>query len=293
MFVAMLLSGLSMFAADKGSVTNTVEMRVFKVDSAALVAALGRVDNNFAVTNAAGGGDTHVIKDWKSLQKFNNAAMALFKSVGVDLTRPGRTMAYNEKESLLFVKAMPSELESIDYTLSALARVPPQIHLHTKFMKVPEDEIKSLLKAGKPIGEQGKSTVEILPLTPAELTKLQRRLADAHAETLSEPDVITANNRPAQVSGGTTALELNPTLFDDIYTLRLRTAIARPEVLVAQGVLWDGQTLMVISSDSQNKKRIVVFITPTVVDSAGKRFHEDSEIKAFQKQLKKDIPVQD
>ena len=87
------------------AVTN-LEMRVFKVDP-----------NTFAT----GLRNTH------GLQTNNVAAMAgsLFSKLGVDLTAPGRSIAFNDRLGQLFVKAAPSELDTIERIVQALNQVPP------------------------------------------------------------------------------------------------------------------------------------------------------------------------
>ncbi len=86
-----------------------LEMRIFKLDGypvAALRATPGLQTNNVATM-----------------------AESLFNKLGVDLTAPGRSLAYNDKLGLLFVKATPSELDTIERIIQGFNQFNPQIHI--------------------------------------------------------------------------------------------------------------------------------------------------------------------
>ena len=99
-----------------------LEMRVFKVDTNAFLAAV-RDYTNMKVSDAAKTPD---------LLKF-------FSAIGMDLTAPGRSVAFNDRLGLLFVKATPSELDTIERVVQVLNQVIPQIHIKARFIEVEQD----------------------------------------------------------------------------------------------------------------------------------------------------------
>ena len=107
--------------ASKVSYTN-MEIRVFKVDTNAFLAAV-RDYTNMNASDAAKTPD---------LLKF-------FSAIGMDLTAPGRSIANGDKLGLLFVKATPSELDTIERVVQVLNQVTPQIHIKARFIEVPKN----------------------------------------------------------------------------------------------------------------------------------------------------------
>jgi type II secretory pathway component GspD/PulD (secretin)/beta-lactamase regulating signal transducer with metallopeptidase domain len=99
-----------------------LEMRIFKVDPYQIAAGLRGIPG---------------------LQTNNVATMAqsLFSKLGMDLpsTGPGRSMAYNDKLGLLFVKATPSELDTIERVVQTMNQAPPQIHIKARFIEVEQE----------------------------------------------------------------------------------------------------------------------------------------------------------
>jgi type II secretory pathway component GspD/PulD (secretin)/beta-lactamase regulating signal transducer with metallopeptidase domain len=93
------------------------EMRVFKVDTNAFASGLRGVRN---------------------LQTNDIVTMAInfFGKMGVDLSAPGRSIAINDRLGLLFVRATPPELDTIERAVQALNQIPPQIHIKARFIEV-------------------------------------------------------------------------------------------------------------------------------------------------------------
>jgi beta-lactamase regulating signal transducer with metallopeptidase domain/type II secretory pathway component GspD/PulD (secretin) len=160
------------------AVTN-LEMRVFKVDPNTFAAGLRGV---------------------QGLQTNNAATMAesLFSKLGVDLTAPGRSMAFQDRLGLLFVKATPSELDTIERIIQVLNQVPPEIHIKARFMEVPESDVESVLKAGVAVDTKGTNKVEIITATNE---TIQLRKLESHSgfENLAEPEAVTISGRQTQM----------------------------------------------------------------------------------------------
>ena len=97
-----------------------LEMRIFRVDPYQIAAGLrgipGLKTNNVATM-----------------------AISLFNKLGMDLTAPGRSVAFNDKLGSLFVKATPSELDTIERVVQVLNQVIPQIHIKARFIEVEQD----------------------------------------------------------------------------------------------------------------------------------------------------------
>jgi hypothetical protein len=76
--------------------------------------------------------------------EINTAVQDFFKAVGVDLTAVGRSVAFNDRLGLLFVKASPSELDVIERTIQTLNQVAPQVHIKARFIEVEQDDNTAL-----------------------------------------------------------------------------------------------------------------------------------------------------
>jgi hypothetical protein len=76
--------------------------------------------------------------------EINTAVQDFFKAVGVDLTTVGRSIAFNDRLGLLFVKASPSELDVIERTIQTLNQVAPQVHIKARFIEVEQDDNAAL-----------------------------------------------------------------------------------------------------------------------------------------------------
>jgi RNA polymerase sigma factor (sigma-70 family) len=198
-----------------------------------------------------------------------------FVSKGIDF-RPPKSIAYNDAQSLLFVKATASDLNAIEKIIQQLTYAPPQVHYKAYFIKVPESNVGSILKAGTVVDANGKNIVEIMS---AQTSLLLRGLRASGATTLSQPDATTLIGRQTQMSSGDTIVDLVSTLFDDGYTLKMTVIVSAPENLLANVNTWDDQTIVLAPNNSNDgKTRLLVFVTSTLIDSAGNRIHSKNEL---------------
>ena len=74
----------------------------------------------------------------------NTAVQDFFSAIGVNLTATGRSVAFNDKLGLLFVKAAPSELDTIERAIEVLNQVAPQVHIKARFIEVAQDDNAAL-----------------------------------------------------------------------------------------------------------------------------------------------------
>ena len=204
--------------------STNLEMRVFKVDTNAFASGLRGVRNlqtNDVVT----------------------MAKSLFSQLGVDLSVPGRSIAINDRLGLLFVRATPSELDTVERIVQALNQVPPQIHIKARFIEVPLDEAETALKAGSVVKAGETNTVEIL--TAEKMKSLLRQLESASgAETLAEPECVTTSGRQTQMRA--TDIEDIVTNFTSNSTNvvpQIGKVEIGPTIVIIPYVLADGYTI--------------------------------------------------
>jgi tetratricopeptide (TPR) repeat protein len=72
-------------------------------------------------------------------------ARAFFTTLGVNLEQPaGKSVFFNDRLGLLFVKATESDLDTIERAIQALNQVPPQVHIKARFIEVSQSDDKEL-----------------------------------------------------------------------------------------------------------------------------------------------------
>jgi hypothetical protein len=202
---------------------------------------------------------------------------ALSSLLGVDLTAPGRSVVFNDKSDMLFVKTTPSELDKVVRAIMALDEVAPQIHIKARFIEAPESDVESVLKAGVAVDAKETNTVEIV--TADKIKALLRQLeSSSGVMTLCEPEAVTTSGRQTQMRSDNSTVDLHPWLLSDSYTFYFDATVHALETMAAQANFWDGQTLALVSPDSNGTNRLVVFITATVIDSAGNRVYSEKKL---------------
>jgi len=71
-------------------------------------------------------------------------ARAFFTALGVNLDQPaGKSVFFNDKSGLLFVKATEQDLDTIDKAIQTLNQVAPQVHIKARFIEVSQDDSKA------------------------------------------------------------------------------------------------------------------------------------------------------
>jgi RNA polymerase sigma factor (sigma-70 family) len=211
-----------------------------------------------------------------SAESVPQIASNYFVSKGIDFRSP-KSIAFNDAQSLLFVKATASDLNAIEKIIQQLAYAPPQVHYKARFIKVPESNVESILKAGTVVDTKEGNIVEIM--SSAQTSLLLRGLRASGATTLSEPEVTTLSGRQTQMRSGDTTVDLVSTLFDDGYTLKMTVIVSTPENLLANVNTYDDQTIVLAPNNSNDgKTRLLVFVTSTLIDSAGNRIHSKNEL---------------
>jgi len=122
-------------------------------------------------------------------------AESLFSKLGVDWESPkGKSVFFNDRLGLLFVKATESDLDTIERAIQALNQVGPQVHIKARFIEVP----KKTLTALRIISETTNDALEILNSEKAD-ELLQTLYNEPSVEILAEPEVITISGRHTQI----------------------------------------------------------------------------------------------
>lgn len=101
----------------------------------------GSVGN--ATVFASGGGVAYITQPGY-MQNVSLAAEGFFRAIGVNLSLPGRSIAFNDRLGLLFVKATPEELDTIERAVQALNQVAPEVHIKARFIEVTENDNDAL-----------------------------------------------------------------------------------------------------------------------------------------------------
>jgi len=148
----------------------TLEMRVFNVDPNTFYQGLqsvsafvfGSANNSSSGSGGSGGssggggagggggtvfasgGGVNYITIPNYMQNVSLAALAFFRSVGVDLTARGRSIAFNDRLGLLFVRATPEELDTIQRVIQAMNQVAPEVLIKSRFIEITESDNTAL-----------------------------------------------------------------------------------------------------------------------------------------------------
>ena len=243
-----------------------LETRVFKVHTRSFEAALQSVPGLQTNWNRSG----------------SMTLGSISRVLGIDSTAPGRSFAFKDTLGMLFVKATPSELDTVEHALVPLNKDAPQVHIKARFIKLSEADADAILKAGIAVDTKEKNTVEIL--TEARATPLLQKLASRNdMNVLNEPEVTTISGRQVLRTGsGNSIVDFIPMLLADDYTLLMQVTVSAPETLAAEANVWDNQTLVLASNNpGADKTRLFVFITATVVDPAGSRVNSVANHSRF------------
>ncbi len=124
------LTGAAGFATGAGSSTAAIG-----------AGAAGAIGN--ATVFANGGGVAYITVPGY-MQNVSLAAESFFRAIGVNLSLPGRSIAFNDRLGLLFVKATPEELDTIERAVQALDQVAPEVHIKARFIEVTENDNNAL-----------------------------------------------------------------------------------------------------------------------------------------------------
>jgi beta-lactamase regulating signal transducer with metallopeptidase domain len=221
----------------KRSNSASLETRTFKVDAKIFLAALQKQTG---------------------LQTNVSAAMRqLLSNVGVDLSPP-KTIFYNDRMGVLFVRATGQDLDTVEKVVQVLNYTPPpQIHIKARFIEVPEPTAQYFGTYLIPTGATNVAGILTDPNFRVVIHTIEQR---AGTEELAEPEVTTISGRQTQMratdiltiitnfvfqetSTNSTitpnqgqvevgpVLDVIPVVLSDGYTIDLRTIASQTEFL--------------------------------------------------------------
>jgi len=250
-----------------------LEMRVFKVDPNTFAAGLRGIPD---------------------LQTNNVATMvqSLVSKLGTDLSASGRSIVFLESSGRLFVKATPSELDTIEIVIQTLNQATPQIHIKARFIEVKRNNNEANgfdwylgnLTNG-PVVANGRSAsspaVPVLAANPpgsfpsnAATAQMTGILSDpnfrvvlhaleqrAGVETLAEPECVTISGRQVKIFATEIwAVVTNSTAQENASNSipavpKVEELAVGPAVEIVPHVLSDGYTINLKAIVSVNELR--------------------------------------
>jgi beta-lactamase regulating signal transducer with metallopeptidase domain len=154
--------------------------RMFKVDKIVFVTAL---------------------KEAADLQTTNVSMMArnYFTKLGVDLESPkGKSVVYNDRLGLLFVRATDQDLDTIERAVQALNQVAPQVRIKARFLEVPEGTVANLGSFFSSTNSAVGAFTGILTATNAKIILHSLGLLKG-VEVFGEPEVTAISGRQTQM----------------------------------------------------------------------------------------------
>ncbi len=176
---------------DKGADVPQLFARTFIVDPLAFYSALKDTSSGFSA-------NTNVSANVAAAEK------EFFHNIGVDLESPkGKSIFYNERLRLLFVKATEDDLDTIARTIEAINQIAPQIHIKTRFIEVPEKVFQAMAPDLFPNADMKSGTNGWHALLTNEKFQMvlnqMLSLGTSEGEQLAAPEVVLTTGRQAQM----------------------------------------------------------------------------------------------
>ena len=181
------------------------------------------------------------------------AARNFFITLGVNMAEPpGKSVFFNDRLGLLFVKATLSDLDTIERAIQALNEVPPQVHIKSRFIEVQQTDENAL-------GFQWY------------LGNFINGSVIANGGSAPSLNVPTSAANPLGVFPGNTASSIVPPSGNDqLLTSGLRNALGAPTLATVTGILTDPNFRAAIQALSQ-RTGTEVLAEPEVVTLSGRQ----------------------
>jgi general secretion pathway protein D len=186
------------------------------------------------------------------MQGVSVAAQQFFRAVGVDLTAVGRSIAFNDRLGLLFVKATPGELDTIERTIQALNQVAPQVHIKARFIEVGQSD----------------NTALGFDWYLGNFTTFNGRVVNSGGSSPSLNVPVSANNPLGAFPGNSAANVIAPSANDQLITAGLRNS--GPALATVTGILTDPNFRVVIHALEQ-RSGTETLAEPEVVTTSGRQ----------------------
>jgi len=199
--------------------------------------------NPVGATGAAGGGGGNVAGGGGGLRAITTvnlasdvslAARNFFVTLGVNmLAPPGKSVFFNDRLGLLFVRATLTDLDVIERAIQALNQVATQVHIKSRFIEVQQID-ENALGFQWYLGNYINGSV----------------IANGgSAPSLNVP--VSAANPLGTFPGNTTASQIPPSANDQNLTAGLRNPLTAPTLTTVTGILTDPNFRVAIQALSQ------------------------------------------
>lgn len=194
---------------------------------------------NIGGTTGGGGGGTGrglmFVTAPTSMEVVQQAVIAFFRTVGVDLAPP-KSVFFNDRQGTLLVRATAEDLDLIEAAINALNIAPPEVNVKAKFVEISQNDNKALgfdwylgnvLMGGGRIAGSGGTQPSF---------------------TGSPSTANPEGTFPGSVLGGTATAS---STSDSLLTGGLRNQLNAPAVASLTGILTDPQFKMVLHAMEQ------------------------------------------
>ncbi len=168
-------------------------------------------------------------------------------------TPPGKSVFFNDRLGLLFVKATEDDLDTIERAIQALNQLPPQIHIKSRFIEVSENNSAALgfqwylgqFNIGQGVVGQGGSSGS-LSTTPS------------------------AANPLSQFPGTSSSSSVAPSANDQLITSGLRNTLNAPAIGTITGIFTDPNFRVALQALEQ-RSGVETLAEPEVTTISGRQ----------------------
>ena len=199
---------------------------------------------------AGGGGGLRFITLTNSMADVSVAARTFFTTLGVDLSPP-KSVFFNDRLGLLFVRATEQDLDTIENAIQVLNQVSPQVHIKARFIEVEQDDSKAL-GFDWYLGQFGNTVT-----------------ASGGSEA-SQNVPVSAANPLGTFPGNTPASQILGSAGDQLLTGGLRNSLGAPALATVTGILTDPNFRVVLHALEQ-RSGTETLAAPEVTTTSGRQ----------------------
>lgn len=202
------------------------------------------------------------------LRRFFIAAGVDFSSKVITVGATGmpqpsdKALFFNDRTGLLLVRATTEELDAVEKAVQVLNTSPPQVSIVSRLVEQGESDRVIASPAGTTLsGRQIRTEIpsaglrlDVLPNVMGDGWSIQLTVDFTLADVSERQDRVTTGSPTPQRSNEPRA------------PLRVST----------RAIIWDGQTMELgpfPTSDGNSERKVLLLITPTIIDPAGNRVH--------------------
>ena len=179
-------------------------------------------------------------------------ARQFFSSLGVNMDYPpGKSVFFNDRLGLLFVRATDQDLDIIERAIQALNQVAPQVHIKARFIELTQQDDKAL-GFDWYLGQFGSGSVVA---------------SGGSAPSLNVPG---PGGSVQSFPGPTTANQIASSAADQLITGGLRNSLGAPALATVTGILTDPNFRVVINA-LQQRSGVETLAEPEATTTSGRQ----------------------